>query len=186
MFSVLSTWYRNALAPQRVEPLGALEAREDQPAEHAGSGRSGASHPLPHEAVHERDESQAQADGVDEQDLFDRPLTSQRLVFGRREQMGQPVVAQLIAPVEGILRRKVSLAQLRGDGHPPHEVRGEVRAVGAAVLDRRRHLRKRPADDAERHDQQQEHRNDVGVAERGRGQRVAQHQPDQPGDGGGE
>ena len=67
--------------------------------------------------------------------------------------------------MELIARRHVAFAQFRGDGHAPHEIRCEIRAIRAAVGKIGADAGERPADD-ERHDQeQQQHGKNVCACE---------------------
>lgn len=138
---------------QGIQSLGTGEQHGHHTADQCGGG---ATCELLAERVEEPEEHHAAHDGVGQQEVVQPYFPLQCPVFQRRQQVREPVVMQPHVDVKRIGRKAtVALAHFRHDRHRPHEVRREVRTVGAPFGQVLAHLRIRARHD-ERDEQNQQ------------------------------
>ncbi len=103
---------------------------------------------------------------VDEHDLLVTHVRGGDVAIHRaRQEVRQPVVVERTLLQKRVVRRNVSLGNLRRDGDRPDEVRGEVGAIRFAIADVFAHVRVRRPGDERDDEHRQRHGNDVTASE---------------------
>ena len=140
--------------PQRPYLMRPLEAGTEQHAHARESGGPWTLDEVPHEEIEKPDEGQCHPQCIHQEQRLETLTPPCGAMLGRREEMRQPVVPQVVVEVIGVARRHVAFADLRHDGHLPDEIGREVGAVGTPGRGRdrraRREGRQRPARRAQR------------------------------------
>jgi hypothetical protein len=116
-----------------------------------------------HETIKKGDEREAEHQTIEQDDSFRRDSPrAQVAVQSAGKEVRHPVIIQRLMRQKWIRRRHVALRELGSDGHRPHEIRREVRAIRLTFRNQFSHVRVR----CPRHqwDDQQQHENGHPVA----------------------
>ena len=95
-------------------------------------------------------------------------------MFGRRQQVHQPVVVKVVVQVVRVLRRHVALGELGHHRHFPHEIGREIGAVRSPFRQFLADVRIREPDDERNSEEKQRTRAGVGARESRQSQRAGQ------------